>query len=165
MRWVFTYPYPELQAALEASGQTVDVQDRYVVGDRRHIDEIKYPFRQILTAANAPQVMVFPDLWDGRLGYNRNAFNKWRGTTPCVFVTCQYRTPDPLPSNCRAAITDGHIGLYQNEAQALAHAATKRAVLWQHDEVITPLLAAVRDVQQGKTYRAYNEHRYPYRNP
>lgn len=163
MRWLFTYPYPELQSVLEASGQEVVVKDRYVVG-KRYIDDIEYPYREVFGEVN-PQVVVFPDLWDGRYGYTRVPFAKWRGSSRAVFVTCQYRTHLTLPVDCRAAVSDGHVGLYQNEAQAKAHAANGRAVLWQHDEPITPLLAAVRDVQQGKTYRALNEVRHPYRNP
>ena len=163
MIWLFTHPYPELQAALEASGQTVVVKDRYVVG-KRYIDDIEYPYRDVLDAVK-PQAVVFPDLWDGRYGYARVPFAKWRASSQAVFVTCQYRTALKLPTDCRAAATDGHVGLYQNEAQANAHAANSRAVLWQHDEPITPLLAAVRDVRLGNTYRALNSTRHPYRNP
>jgi hypothetical protein len=151
-----------LQAALEAMQQTVILQDRRVVG-RRMLDEIQYPWRTIFET-HTPQVMVFPDLWDGMLGWSKHAFNKWRGHNDCIFVGCQYTTGAQLPANCRAALSDAHLNLFTDEALAVAQAGFGRTVLWNAGEPATPLLAAVRDVQQRKPYRANRESRHPYRN-
>jgi hypothetical protein len=155
-------PDPELQEALEAAQQTVVVKDRRVVGFRRYIDEIEYPFRTLFTEVQ-PQVVVFNDLWNGIIGWSKFSVQKWRDNKS-VFVGQQYSTEECLPSNCRASLNDMHIALYTDEEKAVEYAKNVgRAVYRPAGEDVTALLAAVRDVQQRKPYKTGRADRKPYR--